>query len=110
MAELKEDKLIVKEKETAIEVAKDEAVSTIKWIWWFLKEELPQFLSNWRTVPRIMMVLYGLVFYNTMQWFMALENPNNAQAGFVSVVVGAGAAWFGLYVNGEKTEIKSSKK
>ena len=36
------------------------------------------------------MVLYGIVFYNTMQWFMALENPNNAQAGFVSVVVGAG--------------------
>ena len=30
-------------------------------------------------VPRIMMVLYGIVFYNTMQWFMALENPNNAQ-------------------------------
>ena len=36
MAELKEDKLIVKEKPTAIIQAKDEAVSTIKWIWWFL--------------------------------------------------------------------------
>ena len=45
-------------------------VKSIKWVWWFLKEELPQFLSNWRTVPRIMMVLYGIVFYNTMQWFM----------------------------------------
>ena len=56
-----------------------------------------------------MMVLYGLVFYNTMQWFMALENPNNAQAGFVSVVVGAGAAWFGLYVNGKKTDITPKK-
>ena len=32
-------------------------VKSIKWVWWFLKEELPQFLSNWRTVPRIMMVL-----------------------------------------------------
>ena len=30
---------------------------------------------------------------------MALPEPNNAQAGLVSVVVGAGAAWFGLYVN-----------
>lgn len=30
---------------------------------------------------------------------MALAEPNNAQAGLVSVVVGAGAAWFGLYVN-----------
>ena len=78
----------------------------IKTIWVFLRDELPQFLSNWRTVPRIMMGLYGLVFYNTMQWFMSLPEPNNAQAGFVSVVVGAGAAWFGLYVNGKKTDIK----
>ena len=109
MADLNEDKLIIK-KETFVSHAKDEAIEKIKWVWWFLKEELPQFLSNWRTVPRIMMILYGLVFYNTMQWFMMLENPNNAQAGFVSVVVGAGAAWFRLYVNGKKTEIKPTKK
>ncbi len=109
MAELKEDKLIIKKDETIVSQAKDEAVEKIKWVWWFLKEELPQFLSNWRTVPRIMMILYGLVFYNTMQWFMMLENPNNAQAGFVSVVVGAGAAWFGLYVNGKSTVVKKTK-
>ena len=107
MAEqLNEDKLVVKKSITV--KAKDEAVEKIKWVWWFLRDELPQFLSNWRTVPRLMMVLYGIAFYNTMQWFMALENPNNAQAGFVSVVVGAGAAWFGLYVNGKKTEIKKN--
>ena len=109
MADLKEDKLIIKKEETVVSKAKDEAVEKIKWVWWFLKEELPQFLSNWRTVPRIMMILYGLVFYNTMQWFMALDAPNNAQAGFVSVVVGAGAAWFGLYVNGKSTVVKKTK-
>ena len=43
------------------EEQKKDAVDKIKWVWWFLKEELPQFLSNWRTVPRLMMVLYGLV-------------------------------------------------
>ena len=32
-------------------------------------------------------------------WFMGLADPNNAQAGFVSVIVGAGAAFRGLYVN-----------
>tara|TARA_B100000902_G_C26636537_1_gene587033 strand:- start:125 stop:397 length:273 start_codon:yes stop_codon:yes gene_type:complete len=79
---------------------------TIKNIWYFAKEELPQFFSNWRTVPRFMMVMYGLVFYEVMTWFMAMENPTNAQAGFVSVIVGAGAAWFGLYVNGKKTDIQ----
>ena len=88
------------------EEQKKSAVDKIKWLWWFLKEELPQFLSNWRTVPRLMMVLYGLVFYETMTWVMALEAPNNAQAGFVSVVVGAGAAWFGLYVNGKSSKIQ----
>ena len=35
-----------------------------------------------------------VVFYQTCNWFMDLPDPNNAQAGFVSVVVGAGAAWF----------------
>ena len=41
---------------------------------------------------------------------MNLPDPNNAQAGFVSVVVGAGAAWFGLYVNGNRaTEQVQSK-
>ena len=85
---------------------KEKAVGSIKWVWWFLKEELPQFLSNWRTVPRLMMVLYGYAFYEVVTWFMALDNPNNAQAGLVSVVVGAGASWFGLYVNGKKTNIQ----
>ena len=109
MVELKEDKLITKKDSIVKKGAKD-GWELIKIIWVFLRDELPQFLSNWRTVPRLMMVLYGIAFYQTMTWFMALENPNNAQAGFVSVVVGAGAAWFGLYVNGKKTEIKPTKK
>ena len=66
------------------EEQKKSAVDKVKWVWWFLKEELPQFLSNWRTVPRLMMVLYGLVFYETMTWFMALEAPNNAQRFCIS--------------------------
>ena len=41
---------------------------------------------------------------------MNLSEPNNAQAGFVSVVVGAGAAWFGLYVNGGKSRVEVSSK
>ena len=43
-----------------------------------------------------MMVLYGIVFYNTMQWFMALENPNNAQAGLCQLLLAgndAGLVW-----------------
>ena len=81
----------------------------IKNVWVFLRDEVPQFLSNWRMIPRIFMLLYGVAFYETMQWFMALSDPNNAQAGFVSVVVGAGAAWFGLYVNGKPSKIETNK-
>ncbi len=38
---------------------------------------------------------------------MQLPDPTNAQSAFVSVVVGAGAAWFGLYVGG--TRLGTSK-
>ena len=44
---------------------------------------------------------------------MGLPDPNNAQAGFVSVIVGAGAAWFGLYVNsgsGKKVKFETSDR
>ena len=51
-----------------------------------------------------------VVFYQTCNWFMSLPDPNNAQAGFVSVVVGAGAAWFGLYVNGNRASVQVSSK
>jgi hypothetical protein len=63
-----------------------------------------QGLNNWRVVPRLLIGLYGYVFYETVTWFMALPNPTMAQSGFVSVIVGAGAAWFGLYVSSGGTK------
>lgn len=39
------------------------------------------------------------------QWFMALQAPTMEQAGFVSVIVGAGAAWFGLYANSGSVDV-----
>tara|TARA_R110002074_G_scaffold35742_6_gene97480 strand:+ start:4622 stop:4765 length:144 start_codon:yes stop_codon:yes gene_type:complete len=45
-----------------------------------------------------------IAFFNATQWFMGLPDPTNAQAGFVSTIVGAGAAWFGLYVSGGNKE------
>jgi hypothetical protein len=41
---------------------------------------------------------------------MALPEPTNPQSAFISVIVGAGAAWFGLYVSsGGKTVTVESK-
>jgi hypothetical protein len=65
----------------------------------------PEKLDAWRIVPRLLILSYMVVFYQTCQWFMALPEPNNAQAGFVSVIVGAGAAWFGLYVNSKSVPV-----
>jgi len=70
----------------------------------------PEKLSAWRIVPRMLILSYMIVFYQTCNWFMNLPDPNNAQAGFVSVVVGAGAAWFGIYVNGTRASVSVSAK
>jgi len=70
----------------------------------------PEGLSAWRIIPRLLILSYMIVFYQTCNWFMDLADPNNAQAGFVSVVVGAGAAWFGLYVNGNRASIQVQSK
>jgi hypothetical protein len=61
----------------------------------------PEWLDKWRIWPRMIITLYGFAFYRTTEWFMGLEDPSNAQAGFVSVIVGAGAGFYGIYVNGK---------
>ena len=63
--------------------------------WWYA----PEYFSRWRLFPRAFISMYIYLLYEVCTWFMNLAEPNNAQAGLVSVVVGAGAAWFGLYVN-----------
>ena len=62
-------------------------------------EMFPYWFDKLRIFPRVFISVYIYMFYNVANWFMSLPEPNNAQAGLVSVVVGAGAAWFGLYVN-----------
>ena len=57
-----------------------------------------QAIDKWRIWPRLLITLYGVMFYQTTAWFMSLPDPTNAQSAFVSFIVGAGAAWFGLYV------------
>ena len=72
----------------------------------------PEYFSRWRLFPRAFISMYIYLLYDVTQWFMALPDPNTQQAGLVSVIVGAGAAWFGLYVNSssskfEQVEVRS---
>ena len=66
-------------------------------------------LDRFRTVPRLIMLAYIFAFYQSTMWFMALPDPTNAQAAFISTIVGAGAAFFGLYV-GKPSTISTSKR
>ena len=69
-------------------------------------ELFPYWFDKLRVFPRIFITVYIYIFWECANWFMLLPDPNNAQAGLVSVVVGAGAAWFGLYVNSSKSSVK----
>jgi len=59
--------------------------------------DLATMVDAWRIFPRVFICTYIYLLYKVVVWFMALPDPNMNQAGLVSVVVGAGAAWFGLY-------------
>ena len=59
-------------------------------------------VDSWRIFPRIFITTYIVLLYKCVIWFMALDNPTLEQSGLISVVVGAGAAWFGLYTSSRK--------
>jgi len=63
---------------------------------WF---DFAELLNDLRVIPRLLIGTYVMVWYDSAQWFMALEAPTTQQASLISIVTGVGAAWFGLYVN-----------
>jgi len=72
--------------------------------------DLAKAIDAWRIFPRVFISTYIYLLYEVTIWFMSLPDPNNAQAGLVSVVVGAGAAWFGLYAGTGPKMQKDDKK
>ena len=76
-------------------------------------EAFPYWFDKLRIFPRIFISMYIYLLYRVTEWFMALPEPSMPQAGLVSVVVGAGAAWFGLYVNsgsGKRVKFETTNK
>ena len=70
-----------------------------RWIW------LSQMVDSWRIFPRMFLTVYIVLLYKCTIWFMELPTPTFEQSGLISVVVGAGAAWFGLYAGTAKDKI-----
>jgi hypothetical protein len=58
---------------------------------------LAKAVDSWRIFPRIFITTYIYLLYNVVVWYMNIPTPTMEQSGLVSIVVGAGAAWFGLY-------------
>ena len=65
---------------------------------------LARAIDAWRIFPRMFLTVYIVLLYKVVIWFMALEAPSFEQSGLVSIVVGAGAAWFGLYTGSSKSK------
>ena len=62
-----------------------------KWV------DLAHAVDQWRIFPRIFITTYIYLLYKVVTWYMALPSPTMEQSVLVAIVVGAVAAWFGLY-------------
>jgi len=58
-------------------------------------------IDDYKIFPRLMMFVVTVLTYQSVHWFMGLENPSNAQAGLVSVCMGALTGTFAVFVNAE---------
>jgi hypothetical protein len=56
----------------------------------------------------LFIIIYMYMVFRVVEWYIGLPDPTMEQSGLISVIVGAGAAWFGLYVGsgrkGDKSE------
>ena len=91
----------LKEKIRELENEKEPDNPYQKWIW------LSNMIDAWRIFPRAFLSVYIFLLYYATMWFMDLPDPSLEQSGLISVIVGAGAAWFGLHAGTAKDKINS---
>ena len=63
---------------------------------------LAKAIDAWRIFPRVFITTYIFLLYKVVIWYMNIADPTLEQSGLVSIVVSAGAAWFGLYTGTSK--------
>jgi len=108
MADLKEDKLVVPadintaKKKVSVELEVDTSAKDLGPNPFARLIHLARAVDSWRIFPRIFISTYIFLLYKVVVWYMELPAPTMEQSGLVSVVVGAGAAWFGLYAGTSK--------
>ena len=63
-----------------------------------------------RIIPRALMASYVYLMVFTVDWFTKLADPTATQAALITTVIGAGAGFFGLYVNSGPKLVKEEPK
>jgi hypothetical protein len=58
-------------------------------------------LDEYRVMPRLMMLAVTILTYQSVHWFMSIPTPTNAQAGLVSVCMGALTGCYGIWMSKE---------
>ena len=106
--ELKEDKLVVPadkataNKKVKVELEVDTSAKDLGPNPYAKLIHLARAVDSWRIFPRVFITTYIILLYKCVIWYMALPSPSMEQSGLISIVVGAGAAWFGLYTGSSK--------
>ena len=105
---LKEDKLVTPvdgktaSKKVQVELEVDTSVKDLGPNPYAKIIHMARAVDSWRNFPRIFITTYIILLYKCVIWYMNLPNPTMEQSGLISIVVGAGAAWFGLYTGSSK--------
>jgi len=106
--ELKEDKLVVPadtktaSKKVKVELEVDTSAKDLGPNPYARLIHLARAVDSWRIFPRVFITTYIILLYKCVIWYMDLEAPTLEQSGLISIVVGAGAAWFGLYTGSSR--------
>ena len=109
---LKEDKIVAPvdqkttSKKVSVELEVDTSVKDLGPNPYAKLIHLARAVDSWRIFPRIFITTYIYLLYRVVVWYMNLADPTMEQSGLVSIVVGAGAAWFGLYTGSSKKHDK----
>ena len=58
-------------------------------------------IDEYKVMPRLMMLAVTVLTYQSVHWYMGLDNPSVQQSGLVSVCMGALTGCFGIWMGKE---------
>jgi hypothetical protein len=59
-------------------------------------------LKQYKILPRTAFILFLVATYEVVDWFMHLDDPTNAQAGFASMIVASAVGFFKFFMEGSE--------